>query len=126
MSDLNPDKVTVYEVGPRDGLQNEARHVSTDAKVRYIEMLADAGLSAIEATAFVHPKAIPQLADAGEVLSKLARRAGVRYPVLVPNEQGMHRALDADAREVAVFTAASESFAKANINCTIQESYERF
>ena len=121
-----PERVTVYEVGPRDGLQNEARSVRTEAKVRYIDMLTGAGLPAIEATAFVHPRAIPQLADAGEVMRAIRSKAGVRYPVLVPNEQGMGRALAAGAWEVAVFTAASESFTKANINATIEESYERF
>ena len=126
MSGSYPASVTVYEVGPRDGLQNEAREVPTEAKVRYIEMLAAAGLPAIEATAFVHPKAIPQLADASEVMQRITRKEGVRYPVLVPNENGMRRALEVGAREVAVFTAASESFTKANINCTIEESYERF
>jgi isopropylmalate/homocitrate/citramalate synthase len=126
MSGRYPASVTVYEVGPRDGLQNEAREVPTEAKVRYIEMLAGAGLRAIEATAFVHPKAIPQLADATEVMRRIARKEGVRYPVLVPNENGMRRALEVGVGEVAVFTAASEGFTKANINCTIEESYERF
>jgi isopropylmalate/homocitrate/citramalate synthase len=121
-----PERVTVYEVGPRDGLQNESRAIRTESKVTYIEMLAEAGLPAIEATAFVHPRAIPQLADAAEVMNRLERKEGIRYPVLVPNELGMLRALEAGVREVAVFTAASESFTVANINCTIEESFERF
>jgi hydroxymethylglutaryl-CoA lyase len=121
-----PSRVTVYEVGPRDGLQNESSPVETAAKVRYIEMLSEAGLPAIEATAFVHPRAVPQLADAVEVYSNLTKRSGVRYPTLVPNEAGMRRALEAGVDEVAVFTAASESFTRANINCTIDESFERF
>ena len=121
-----PKRVTVYEVGPRDGLQNESRAVPTLAKVRYIEMLADAGLPFVEATSFVSPKAIPQLTDATEVMAGLMRRPGTRYPVLVPNERGMQRALEAGVSDIAVFTAASESFARANINSTIQESIERF
>ena len=121
-----PEHVIVYEVGPRDGLQNEALSVPTEAKVRFINMLGDAGFSAVEATAFVSPKAIPQLADAADVTGKITRREGVRFPVLVPNEKGMVRALQAGAREVAVFTAASESFTKANINSTIEESLTNF
>jgi isopropylmalate/homocitrate/citramalate synthase len=121
-----PRRVTVYEVGPRDGLQNEKAHVPTADKVRYIDMLSAAGFSAIEATSFVSPRAVPQLADASEVLATIERAPGVRYPVLVPNEKGMLRALDADVTDVAVFTAASESFTRANINSTIAESIENF
>lgn len=121
-----PSRVTVYEVGPRDGLQNEKVAVPTEAKIRYIDMLGAAGLPVIEATSFVSPRAIPQLADATEVLRGINRQAGVRYPVLVPNEKGMVRALEAGANEVAVFTAASESFTKANINSTIAESIANF
>jgi hydroxymethylglutaryl-CoA lyase len=121
-----PDRVTVVEVGPRDGLQNEKSIVPTDLKIAFIEALAGAGLPAVEATSFVNPKSIPQLADADEVMRGLRRRDGVRYPVLVPNERGMERALAAGVREIAVFTAASESFARHNINSTIAESIERF
>ncbi|HET9492799.1 MAG TPA: hydroxymethylglutaryl-CoA lyase [Chloroflexia bacterium] len=121
-----PSRVTVYEVGPRDGLQNEARHVPVEDRVRYIEMLADAGLPFVEAGAFVSPKAVPQMAGSDEVLAALHRKESVRYPVLVPNERGMERALAAGASDVAVFTAASESFTRANINATIAESIENF
>ena len=121
-----PARVTIYEVGPRDGLQNEGRAVSVQDKVRYIEMLADAGLPFVEAGAFVSPKAVPQMAGSDEVLAALTRKQGVRYPVLVPNERGMERALAAGATDVAVFTAASESFTRANINATIAESLENF
>jgi isopropylmalate/homocitrate/citramalate synthase len=116
----------VVEVGPRDGLQNEAAIVPTAAKVRFIEMLAAAGLPMVEATSFVHPAAVPQLADADQVLPQIARRPGVRYPVLVPNMRGMERAIAAGADAVAVFTAASEAFAQANIRMTIAESLEAF
>lgn len=121
-----PERVTVYEVGPRDGLQNESRQASVEDRVRYIEMLADAGLPFIEAGAFVSPKAVPQMAGSPEVLKSISRRPGVRYPVLVPNERGMERALEAGATDVAVFTAASESFTRANINATIAESLDNF
>lgn len=121
-----PSRVTVYEVGPRDGLQNEKVQVPPADKVRYIDMLSAAGFSVIEATSFVSPRSVPQLADAAEVLSGISRPAGVRYPVLVPNEKGMVRALESGATDVAVFTAASESFTKANINSTIAESLENF
>ena len=123
---MTPARVTVVEVGPRDGLQNEAAIVPTAAKVRFIEMLAAAGLPVVEATSFVHPAAVPQLADADEVLPAIARRPGVRYPVLVPNMRGMERAIAAGADAVAVFTAASEAFAQANIRMTIAESLEAF
>jgi isopropylmalate/homocitrate/citramalate synthase len=116
----------VVEVGPRDGLQNEAAIVPTAAKVRFIEMLAAAGLPVVEATSFVHPAAVPQLADADQVLPAIARRPGVRYPVLVPNMRGMERAIAAGADAIAVFTAASEAFAQANIRMTIAESLEAF
>jgi hydroxymethylglutaryl-CoA lyase len=119
-------RVTVVEVGPRDGLQNEAAIVPTAAKVRFIEMLAAAGLPVVEATSFVHPAAVPQLADADQVLPAIARRPGVRYPVLVPNMRGMERAVAAGADAIAVFTAASEAFSQANIRMTIAESLEAF
>jgi isopropylmalate/homocitrate/citramalate synthase len=121
-----PERVLVYEVGPRDGLQNESTIVPTDAKVKYIEMLADAGFQAVESAAFVNPKAVPQMADASDVMQRIKRKPGVRYPVLVPNERGMQRAIEAGVREVAVFTAASESFARANINVTITQSLDNF
>lgn len=123
---MTPTRATVVEVGPRDGLQNEAAIVPTAAKVRFIEMLAAAGLPVVEATSFVHPAAVPQLADADQVLPRIARRPGVRYPVLVPNMRGMERAIAAGADAVAVFTAASEAFAQANIRMTIAESLEAF
>ncbi len=118
--------VRIYEVGPRDGLQNETAPIPTEAKLRFIELLADAGLREIEATSFVSPKAIPQLADAGELMSRLERRPGMRYPVLVPNSRGLERAEAAGAEAVCVFTAASEPFTRANINMTIVESIDAF
>jgi isopropylmalate/homocitrate/citramalate synthase len=121
-----PPHVTIVEVGPRDGLQNEKGVVPTADKIRYIDLLSAAGFPAIEATSFVSPRAIPQLADAAEVMAGIQRREGTRYPVLVPNVKGMERALAGGVREVAVFTAASESFARHNINSTIAESIERF
>src|SRR3954464_14539698 len=102
-----PKRVTIYEVGPRDGLQNEKLSVPTEAKVRYIDMLSESGLAFIEATSFVSPRAIPQLADAAEVMQAIRRAPGVRYPVLVPNAKGMGRAIEAGVTNVAVFTAAS-------------------
>ena len=119
-------RVTIYEVGPRDGLQNLAANVPTPVKIAFIDALSETGLSVIEATSFVSAKAIPQLADAAAVLAGIHRRAGVRYPVLVPNERGLDAALAADAREFAVFTAASEEFNRRNVNATIAESIERF
>ena len=116
----------MVEVGPRDGLQNEPQVVPTAVKVELIERLAAAGLTAVEAGAFVHPERVPQMADTAEVLAALARHPGVRHPVLVPNETGMARALAAGAEEVAVFAAASEGFSQANINCSIAESLDRF
>ena len=118
--------VRVYEVGPRDGLQNEASPIPTEAKLRFIELLSDAGLREIETTSFVSPRAVPQLADAAELMAALDRRPGVRYPVLVPNARGMERAEDAGADALCVFTAASEAFTAANINMTITESIEAF
>jgi hydroxymethylglutaryl-CoA lyase len=121
-----PRRVKIVEVGPRDGLQNEKQAVSTDVKVELIGHLADAGLQAIEATAFVSPKWVPQMADAASVLQRIERRAGVAYPVLVPNEKGLEAALAAGAQEIAVFGAASEAFSQKNINCSIAESLARF
>jgi hydroxymethylglutaryl-CoA lyase len=120
------EHVRIYEVGPRDGLQNEATAVPTATKARFIELLADAGLREIEATSFVAPRAIPQLADADELMAGLARQPGVRYPVLVPNDRGMARAETAGADAVAVFTAATDAFTQANIGMTIDESLAAF
>jgi len=113
-------------MGPRDGLQNEPGTVPTAVKLELIDRLADAGLTAIESTAFVSPKWIPQMADHTEVLKGIRRRPGVTYPVLTPNLKGFEAALAAGATEVAIFGAASESFSKKNINCSIAESLERF
>jgi isopropylmalate/homocitrate/citramalate synthase len=120
------ETVTIVEVGPRDGLQNEAKALPVDMKVALIERLGDAGLPVIEAGAFVSAKWVPQMADSGEVLRRVQRKPGVRYPVLVPNERGYADARAAGAGEVAVFAAASESFSRRNINCSIAESLERF
>ncbi len=121
-----PTKVRIVEVGPRDGLQNEKGEVPTAVKLELIERLADAGLPAVEATAFVSAKWIPQMADHAEVLERIRRKPGVAYPVLTPNLKGFEAARAAGATEVAVFAAASESFSKKNINCSIAESLERF
>jgi hydroxymethylglutaryl-CoA lyase len=121
-----PPRVKVVEVGPRDGLQNEKAHIPTADKIRYIDLLSDSGLAVIEATSFVSPKAIPQLADADEVFRSIKKRDGVTYLVLVPNEKGLNRAIDAGVRSIAVFTAASETFTKRNINMTIEESLDVF
>src|SRR5215470_5895081 len=121
-----PGKVRMVEMGPRDGLQNEKAEVPTAIKVELIERLADAGLPAVEATAFVSPKWIPQMADHTEVLERIRRKPGVDYPVLTPNLKGFESARAAGATEVAVFGAASEAFSKKNINCTIDESLNRF
>jgi len=121
-----PRKVRIVEVGPRDGLQNEKAEVPTKVKLELIGRLADAGLPAIEATAFVSPRWIPQMADHTEVLEGIRRKPGVSYPVLTPNLKGFEAALAAGATEVAVFGAASETFSKKNINCSIAESLERF
>lgn len=121
-----PKQVRIVEVGPRDGLQNEAGIVPTDVKVALIDALAHAGLATIEAGAFVSPKWVPQMADTEAVLASLHPRPGIGYPVLVPNLQGLDRALACGVREVAVFGAASESFSRRNINCSIEESLARF
>lgn len=120
------DRVRIYEVGPRDGLQNEARPIPLETKLRYLELLADAGLREIEATSFVSPAAIPQLADADELLARLPRRPGVRYPVLVPNRRGLARAEAAAVDAIAVFTAATDAFTTRNIGMTIDASLEAF
>lgn len=121
-----PKRVRVVEVGPRDGLQNEAIQVPLATKVELIDRLSDTGLSVIEAGAFVSPKWVPQMADSAEVLAKIKQKTGIAYPVLVPNVKGLEAALAAGAQEIAVFGAASESFSQRNINCTIAESLERF
>tara|TARA_R110000787_G_scaffold137458_9_gene250432 strand:- start:113173 stop:114084 length:912 start_codon:yes stop_codon:yes gene_type:complete len=121
-----PSKVRVVEVGPRDGLQNEKTNVSTEVKIALIDRLAAAGLPAVEATAFVSPKWVPQMADNAAVMAGIARRTGTAYPVLTPNMKGFEAALAAGANEVAVFGAASESFSQKNINCSIAESLDRF
>jgi len=120
------DHVRIYEVGPRDGLQNEATPVPLEAKLQYIELLVAAGLREIEATSFVSPRAIPQLADADLLLPRLPVAEGVRYPVLVPNSRGMERAEAAGARALAVFTAASDAFTERNIGMTVAASLETF
>jgi len=121
-----PSRVRLIEVGPRDGLQNEPKTVSVEIRAALIEKLADAGLVAIEAGSFVSPKWVPQMADSDRVLAALRPRPDVRYPVLVPNLKGFEAAKEAGAREVAIFGAASESFSRKNINCSIGESLERF
>jgi hydroxymethylglutaryl-CoA lyase len=118
--------VIVVEVGPRDGLQNEAQPVPTDRKIAFIDALSAAGLPLIEATSFVNPKAVPQMADAGEVMQGITRYPGVRYPVLVPNERGLERALGAGVDAIALFTAATDAFAQANVGTTIDGTFERF
>ncbi|WP_028917759.1 hydroxymethylglutaryl-CoA lyase [Pseudoxanthomonas sp. J35] len=120
------DFVRIVEVGPRDGLQNEPAMVATADKIELVDRLSATGLRSIEATSFVSPKWVPQLADAAEVMAGIQRRPGVSYPVLVPNEQGYERARAAGADEVAVFTAASESFNRRNTNASIDESIARF
>ncbi|WP_157264097.1 hydroxymethylglutaryl-CoA lyase [Azohydromonas aeria] len=120
------NRVRVVEVGPRDGLQNEKQSISTAIKLELIERLAKAGLRDIEATSFVSPKWVPQMADHAEIMAGLQRRPGVNYPVLAPNLKGFEAALAAGATEVAVFAAASEAFSRKNINCSIAESIDRF
>jgi len=119
-------EVRIYEVGPRDGLQAEATVVPTDAKLAFIGMLADAGLREIEATSFVRPDAIPQLADADELLLTLERRPGVRYPVLVPNARGLERAIAAGVDAICLITAATDSYVQRNIGMSIDESLAAF
>ncbi|MCW4455130.1 hydroxymethylglutaryl-CoA lyase [Flavobacterium sp. MXW15] len=120
------DFVRIVEVGPRDGLQNEKTQVATADKIELVDRLSATGLRTIEATSFVSPKWVPQLADAAEVYAGIARRPGVDYPVLVPNEQGYERARAVGVQEVAVFTAASEQFNRTNTNAGIEESLQRF
>lgn len=121
-----PKKVKIVEVGPRDGLQNEPQPVPAKAKIELIDRLSDAGLPVVEATAFVSPKWVPQMADNAEVMAGIRRKPGVAYPVLVPNRKGLDAAIAAGAEEVVVFGAATESFSKRNTNCSIAEGLARF
>ena len=121
-----PVRVTVYEVGPRDGLQNEPTTVPVEVKVEFLARLAAAGLRVIEATSYVHPKWVPQLADAEQLVASMRRVDGVRYPVLVPNERGLDRALAQGITEVAIFGSATETFAQRNLNRSIDESLAMF
>jgi hydroxymethylglutaryl-CoA lyase len=121
-----PERITIYEVGARDGLQNEDTIVPVDVKAEFLHRLAGAGLQVLEATSFVHPKWVPQLADADELLRRLARAEGVDYPVLVPNERGLDRALEAGVRHVAIFASATEAFAARNLNRTLDEQFAMF
>jgi hydroxymethylglutaryl-CoA lyase len=121
-----PPRVTIYEVGARDGLQNEPGTVPVEVKVEFLERLAAAGLGVLEATSFVHPKWVPQLADAAELLRLLPRADGVDYPVLVPNERGLDRALDAGVAHVAIFASATEAFARRNLNRGLDEQFAMF
>ncbi|KAH7474279.1 hypothetical protein KRP22_004028 [Phytophthora ramorum] len=123
---IYPRFVKIVEVGPRDGLQNEKTLVSTPDKVKFINLLSDTGLSAIEATSFVSPKWVPQMADNTDVLQSITRKERVSYPVLTPNIKGFNSAVAAGAKEVAIFGAASEAFSQKNINCSIEESLNRF
>src|SRR6266446_5295995 len=119
-----PRQVRIVEVGPRDGLQNEAARIPTDVKVGFVDRLSQAGFGWIEVTSFVHPKAVPQMADADEVFRRVAKRPGTRYVALVPNPRGLDRALAAGVQDIALFVAATESFSRANINRSIEQSLE--
>ncbi|QQQ75732.1 hydroxymethylglutaryl-CoA lyase [Saccharothrix sp. 6-C] len=121
-----PDRVTIWEVGPRDGLQNESEVVPVGTKLEFLDRLADAGGTVLEATSFVHPKWVPQLADAEELLAGLVKRPGVSYPVLVPNERGLERALRAGVDHVAIFASATETFARRNLNRSLDEQFAMF
>jgi len=123
---INVDTVRIVEVGPRDGLQNEKVVIPTEVKIDYITSLADAGLRVIEAGAFVSPKWVPQMADTADVYRDIPKDPGVEYPVLVPNMKGLDRAIEAGVKSIALFTAASESFNKRNINMSIEESIENY
>ena len=119
------DKITIVEVGPRDGLQNEPKPVEVATKVTLVERLADAGLPVVEVGSFVSPKWVPQMAGSAEVFANIKRRDGVDYHALVPNERGLEAAKAANVSTVAIFLSASESFSQRNINCSINESFER-
>ena len=121
-----PKRIALVEVAPRDGLQSEARMLTTEAKLELISRLADAGHTVIEATSFVNPAAVPQLADAEDLMKRLTRRKGVRYPVLVPNERGLERALTAGADDIAVFASASESYSRKNLNHSREEVFAAY
>jgi hydroxymethylglutaryl-CoA lyase len=121
-----PGRVTIYEVGPRDGLQNESAIVDVAVKGEFVHRLAGAGLTTIETTSFVHPKWVPQLADAAELLTRLELPESLRAPVLVPNERGLDRALEAGVREIAIFASATETFAAKNLNSTLDEQFTMF
>ncbi|WP_179778009.1 hydroxymethylglutaryl-CoA lyase [Amycolatopsis endophytica] len=121
-----PERVTIWEVGARDGLQNEQAIVGLDTKLEFLDRLAAAGLGTLEATSFVHPKWVPQLADADDLLAKLERREGVRYPVLVPNERGLDRALALGVESIAIFGSATETFARKNLNRSFDEQFAMF
>jgi hydroxymethylglutaryl-CoA lyase len=124
MTALGPRQVRIVEVGPRDGLQNEAARVPTDVKVCFVDLLSEAGFTWIEATSFVHPKAVPQMADADEVFVAIRKQPGVRYVALVPNPRGLDRALAAGVTDLALFVGATESFSRANINRSIAQSLD--
>jgi len=126
MSSSLPSHVTLVDVGPRDGLQNEAQPIPAATKIELVSRLQDAGLREIEVTSYVSPKWVPQMADAAEVMAGIARRPGVRYSVLTPNLKGLEAALAGRPDEIVVFGAASEAFSRRNINCSIEESIERF
>ncbi|WP_031466930.1 hydroxymethylglutaryl-CoA lyase [Sciscionella sediminilitoris] len=121
-----PERVTIWEVGPRDGLQNEKNIVDLAVKLEFLDRLATAGLTVLEATSMVSPKWVPQLADAEELLARLEQRAGVRYPVLVPNERGLARALESGVTDIAVFASATETFAARNLNNTVDGQFAMF
>ncbi len=121
-----PPRVTICEVGPRDGLQNESTVLPVEVKAEFVNRLVDAGHTLVETTSFVHPKWVPQLADAEQLWEAINPAKGVRYPVLVPNERGLDRALDLGVRDIAVFGSATETFAKRNLNRTVDESLEMF
>lgn len=122
----DPNHVTLFEVGPRDGLQNEKKMIATADKIRLVDMLSGCGFTKIEVTAFVSPKWVPQMGDNAEVMAGISRKPGISYTVLTPNLKGYEAAKAARADEVAIFASASEGFSKANVNCTIAESLERF
>src|ERR671935_809324 len=124
MADVRPRRVRIVEVGPRDGLQNEAAPIPTDVKVRFVDLLSEAGFPWIEVSSFVHPKAVPRMADADEVFRAIRKRPGVRYVALVPNPRGLARALAAGVEDLALFVAATESFSRANINRSIEQSLD--
>jgi len=121
-----PQNVKIVEVGPRDGLQNEAQNVPVEVKVKLVEMLVNAGLTSIEAGAFVSPKWVPQMAASGEVFAQINKSADISYPMLVPNMRGLESAIEYDVEEIALFAAATETFSQKNTNCSIDESIQRF